>query len=312
MGVMLSILVAAVLLYVQVRAVHPRALLDAIAQTTPSRLILALSISLFFKTVHSAVHLRTTLRAWGAAPPWRPVLDATVGGLAVREVLPASGFNLPRSAYLARRHGVPLATAAAAELAMLWLKLGWLLLAGLGILWVPEVQDAYAMVSCAGLLGWLVLTMAAGPTTRRLQDWAPPDVQAWTSRLLRATRVTHPRAMVSSAAHAGLAVGSEWLVFGVVLWSLNHPVPPLALATLLPAISIVTKVPLSFMGLGVREGLVLLLFAPYASPDVLLASGLLFSTVDRLLPALFTTIATPTFLAHLAQGRSAHDPHPPP
>lgn len=303
-----SLLGTAALIALILGAVDLREVADAAASASASWLLLAFTVAFFFKTVQSAETARWVLQGLGQRVLFAPLLAGTLGGLALREVLPSGTGNLSRAAYLVRRHEVPAAAAATAELAILWIKLAWLLLfCGIGIFATPEVAPAYAAVPGLGLLAWIGGTAFARPLVRRARRWTDgrPRLQRVATDLDESLYDLEPVACGMAALHTLLAIIGEWVVFALLLVALGHPAPIGSVVAFVPIIAILTKLPVSFMGLGAREGLVLVLFAPYAPGSVLVAAGLLSSLLDRIVPSVLGAVVTPVFVARIVEGRSS-------
>ena len=77
-------------------------------------------------------------------------------------------------------------------------------------------------------------------------------------------------------------IGCAWLVFS----GLGLPVSGATLAFLYPVVAALSALPLTPAGLGVREALVVALFASAADGHLFLAGGLALSLIETVLPAL--------------------------
>ena len=86
----------------------------------------------------------------------------------------------------------------------------------------------------------------------------------------------------------------ELVCFYFLSKAINVDLPFSEVFFYLPIIILLSSIPLTFLGLGMREGLVILLFQKYASAGRLLALGILYSFVEHIFPTLiglgFTSI----------------------
>lgn len=81
--------------------------------------------------------------------------------------------------------------------------------------------------------------------------------------------------------------------------ALNLNIPFYQIIIVFPLIIIMTFIPISISGLGIREGLVILLFSQFASFQSLLSFGILISFVEYILPALVGLFFVKPFLNKL-------------
>ena len=93
---------------------------------------------------------------------------------------------------------------------------------------------------------------------------------------------------------AVILVAGEWLMFAGLLVAVGGPWAPLQVLGAFSLATIGAKLPLTAMGLGTREGLVLALFEGVPG-EQLVAATLLHSTLAHLLPTLLGTVAAWSF-----------------
>jgi uncharacterized membrane protein YbhN (UPF0104 family) len=93
--------------------------------------------------------------------------------------------------------------------------------------------------------------------------------------------------------------GLKLLIILVILKSFGINIPVDALLFLGSTTIIAAYLPITYLGLGVRETAVLFLFSNYATPDKLLAGSLLITFVDSILPVLLGLFFVKPFLDNL-------------
>ena len=93
--------------------------------------------------------------------------------------------------------------------------------------------------------------------------------------------------------------GSKLLIIFILLKSFHVEISAAVLLLWGSATILAAYLPLTYWGLGVREATVLFLFAGYATPDKLLAGGLLITFVDSILPVLLGLFFIKPFLDNL-------------
>jgi uncharacterized membrane protein YbhN (UPF0104 family) len=267
-------------------------------------------VALFFNTVQSAEGFRQALRAFGARVPFASAFAATVSSLAIHAALPAGAGGAGRIAYLYRSAGIDVGRCTAAVVSLLWIKLCWLL--GLALLGWGLTADASALRG--GLLGLALLACVASYAlglryAERIAARFPAAGRlAPVSRVLlpatTAMRQVRLGALAVTAMHALVAVSAELLIFGMVVYALGAIPDPVAIVAWLPLVIIAAKIPVTLMGLGTREGLVVVLLRAMARPEILLGAALLFSFVEHLLSALLGSLFTWHFFRRILDGRS--------
>ena len=296
-----SILTALLLAAIAV-AIEPRQVLASLSNGDPSVMGLAALMALGFNTLHAAELFRWMTRGFGVRLPFAQILVATVGNLAVQGTLPGGAGHLVRVAYLNRRCGAPLAGSTAAVVAGLLFKLCWLLgLATLG--WALALSPPAVPGALLGLLlfGALFLTGAASPVSRWLgaKVRLPGHAASAMAAVAENVSAIRPPAIALGALHALISVLAEVAIFAIILHGLGAAVSLALVIACFPLVIIVSKLPVTIMGIGTREALTVLLFAGAAPPGVLLAGALAFSTVEHLLPTLVGTLFTWSFLRGL-------------
>ena len=92
---------------------------------------------------------------------------------------------------------------------------------------------------------------------------------------------------------------NEIFNFYLLSISLGVELPLLLICLVIPAVIIISHVPVSIAGLGIREGLIFLWLANYAQPEHLLTLGLLYTFVEKIFPIMFGGLATGHFVGKM-------------
>jgi glycosyltransferase 2 family protein len=85
-------------------------------------------------------------------------------------------------------------------------------------------------------------------------------------------------------------------VFFFLVKSLELSIPVFSMIIFVPMLLILSNVPLTVAGLGLRESLVLLFFSSYGGKECILVLGMLFSFSEFIVPALFGLVFVKSFL----------------
>lgn len=282
--------------------VEPGPIVDAIRGADFLLVLAGALVAILFHTVQSAELLRCMLKGFAHELAFRHALAATGGNMAIKAALPAGTGELVRIVYLSRVCGAPAAHSTAAVLSILWCKLFWLqaiALAG----WIARpgrdsllgAALAAGILVCTGLPAWAILR---GRTLSRGRERSG----AWgrlMAAIARAAADARPGWLAIGILHCLLSVVAEIGVFVLVLAAAGGPVDALAIAALLPIAIIGAKVPLTILGVGTREVLVVMLLASTAPDHVLAGAAMLFSAVEYVVPALVGAALTWGFVSRL-------------
>jgi glycosyltransferase 2 family protein len=246
----------------------------------------------FLEAAGIARGLSHTVRVYAIGAFANSFLPTAFGGDALRVWLAGSPGTRARAAVTVV---VDRATMLASVIAFAWISLA----VGAGGVPMSLVQTL-AIVTALVIAGGLVAAAAIRASARR-DSWLPSRVGSWIAKAASSTRACFRgpvawQTTLLGLVYEGLAVAALWLVAR----SLEIDISFSVLAVVVPVVLVLTAVPLSLGGLGVREGSYVLLLhqAGVSTTDAALLS--VSSTV------LFALVTLPGAFALLATGR-AHD-----
>jgi uncharacterized membrane protein YbhN (UPF0104 family) len=198
-------------------------------------------------------------------------------GMYFNLVLPTSvGGDVVRAWYLDGRSGRRMAAFASVFLDRLSGLLVLLAMAGLGVLLSPLAVPAWICWTVAGLcvgavvgLAAMILLVDRVPYARRYAQQVKTVLAAFREpRVLFATTLLSTIVQVAS-------VSLTWLV-GMAL---NLPIPASFYWIMVPLVSLLTLLPISVNGMGVREGATAVLLAPFVTDVLAYSLSLLWFAV---------------------------------
>lgn len=281
-----AVLTAAVLAVVLVQA-RPGPVLDALVEASPWWIAAAAAAALAFNTLQSAEVLRWCLRGFGVRIPYAKALAATAGNMAIKAALPAQTGEIARVAWLQRSCGVEPLRSTAAIASLLWFKVAALVAmaaAGLAAMaFEPRWLCTVVILLAAGTACVPVVLLCTGRSSVRA------DAAGWRrvpAAAAAAVSSAEPLPLAAGAALAAVSVGAEVAVFAMILVGLGGDADLPRILAFVPLVILGAKVPLTILGLGTREALVVVLLAGSGSSATLAAAGLSFSALEYLLPAL--------------------------
>lgn len=199
-------------------------------------------------------------------------------GMYFNLLLPTSvGGDVVRAWYLGGKGGRRLAALAAVFVDRFSGLLVLLGLACVGALWLPPDLPAWIAGFVWGTAACAVVGIAAAPLLARLGDG--PSRRLHKVRLALAT-LTAPRLLIGSTL-LSLGVQAANVLLVVLLGeAIGAPVPFAYYWVLVPMVTLLTMLPVSINGTGVREGAMVLFLAPLGIPETTAVPlGLLWFTV---------------------------------
>lgn len=249
-----------------------------------------------------AFRLWLMLRSLRMFVSFRRTLRLVMGLLSLTFFVPAQPLHVLVYA-MALRESERLDTTAAFEVVIYdrYLSLlGLLVLIGCGWFLLPSGHFlAMPWIPVVAFLGLATYWMG-GPAraiARRL-----PRLR---DRLLLLTRTVPLRRKLELLALAILCQGSDVLTMWLALTALGASVPFATILGVLPVAMLLSLVPVSVNGVGVREPLGALFFAAWVAPRTSLHAGLIVDAVEYVFPALVGLVALPGLLRMLRPLRLA-------
>jgi len=309
----LSIGLSAALLVALYRNLDVRLVGDALLKSNP--LLLIVSVAL----IVPITVLRALRFMWVAPPGALPGLGEatrlTLAASALNVFIPLKAGDLIKSYFVARRTSTPAGVAVAIIVyerisdlfgLLFWCLLGWTATRGelpgawtvaIVPLFVLELLFATLLVSMRAATTWKAITARVLPSRglwlklRRLADgW--PDLLA----ILQGRR----RWIFLFSLALWLAHLSQIWLFTVTL---SAPVPFLACLGIAAIALLAGQLPLTVAGLGTRDIALVVVMAPYMTPETAAALGVLVSTRNLLPPLLGLPVMRPYLVSIVDEAR---------
>lgn len=97
--------------------------------------------------------------------------------------------------------------------------------------------------------------------------------------------------------------GFEVLNYFLVFKALGLDIPFKPLFLLVPLVMLVSEIPITFLGLGSREAAIIFFFSGFATPEKLLAAGILISFSEYIWPNLLSLLWIRPFFDRMTKPR---------
>lgn len=241
--------------------------------------ILSFSMTGLFPVL-SSLRWRRMLRALGYDISFRDCFDMIMAAWPMGTITPSKSGDLMKAYYLKDRVPVPLVLGSVlAERALDVLVLLALALAGCLAFGRMELALLAGLCLAGGIGAILLLLHVRLPVPRKLQDKVDP--------MLRSCRqlVGSPALLGTVVLYTILNWGSSIVQMVLAYHALGVHVPLLFAAGALPLAIFVGLLPVTLSGIGTRDAAIIALFAPYASGEVSLGVGILYSLFGYWIPA---------------------------
>ena len=312
-----SYAVAVGIIWLLVHRVGVEKIGEAMRSADVGLLAAAAVISCVANTVFGADKWRRVVNHMGCRVSFWESIFIRLGAGPLRFIVPGKFGELIKPVYLQKHHGLPFVRGASGlvldKMFNFW---GVLFFLFLGIPFFGRGVPWYAVA--------LPVAFVAGPIAfwwnrgmfYRLANWVHGKLHKLMTDLLSSFEVIAPRDQAFLFAYSILFQATEVVTFYLVCRAvgIQPDVPFHEIMVFVPLVIIVTQVPVSTSGLGVREGAVswLLLGSGYGTEGQALCAGLLLSVVEYLLPAAIGIPVLPAFFKSLggswrAGPDAAHD-----
>ena len=266
----------------------------------PVPIAAAAALSILGNAWFACQKYRLILRSLGTEMRLRDVILLKLGSAPLKGLLPLKSGEVVRLIYLQRTQGLSYVRGVVSVA----LNLGWTVLA-LGLIMLPGHlgQGAgplgwYAGAGLVALLGsaiWLAGRSRAPGHRLGTVSWLPPEAwEIW--RGLWGLGSGHTVKLIGfSLAFEGTKV----LNYGLVFAAMGISIPWDHFFRTVPLLVLFSSLPVSVMGLGIREGGVLVAFSGAAADADLVGSGLLISFVEAMVPIVVGALLLRPFMSRL-------------
>ncbi len=256
---LLKVLITATLLILLFRAIDPGLALQRLAAVDPFFLFLAMIFGATQGIIVMSWRWAIVLRVLGGPVPWPRLVQFMTASLFFNQLLPSTIGGDAMRVLLLRRWGRPVGQAVQSVAVERILGLTCLLVLALtgAILLLPETMEHAPMwVVIATAVIALIFAAASVPLSR-LGLHLPDCILRRIAEKLNGTITALRRDPARLALLIGLSFLGQFLIF-LTVWlvakSLHVPLGFWHVIAIMPAIILVTSVPVSLAGWGIREG----------------------------------------------------------
>jgi len=260
-------------------------------------ILLAAAISLSVNIFLGVIKWRRILAALGCSLPFKEALAVYSGCLPLRVVFPMKSNELFKAFYLQRQKGFPFLRGFSSIILDKTLNLLVILCIFLIGLSLVEVKFPKVLPIVASLV--LIALLFSTPLRSmviRLARAIHPRLHRFTEQLLSGFADISTKEKIILTGYSVIFQFSEFINTYILLRAVGVWVPFAMVLVFIPLIVIINNLPITMLGLGTREALIIFLFAKYGQSTSLLSASLLVSFIEYILPVLFGIFFIKSFL----------------
>ncbi len=305
-----SLAVTAIFLVLIFRKIEPEAVIASLEQARMAPLLAALAVSFVTNCWLAAVKWQRILAPLGLDISIRESFLIKMGSAPLKSILPFRSGEASRVIYLKRRYGFSAARATGSIGLELFLNIFVFLLfivaGGLACSRTPpDVITGSALVLAGGMAVFLIAGRATPRrwVRRALDRIAHPRLRGGLETLLTFHRFFSRRQILAPLFQSLVIQGGKLLSFFLIAAAFRIALPPVIYLVILPFSILISTIPITLLGIGLREGSLIELIPPYSSvaAEAVLAPALAFSLMEYIFPALLGLIWTGRFTRRILE-----------
>ena len=276
----------------------------------PVPLLLALVVSFITNCWLAAIKWQRIVTHLGLPLGFREAFRIKMGSAPLKSLLPFRSGEASRVIYLKRCYDFSAARATASILIELFLNiLIFLLFIVAGGLILRISLDGLIYIIVGGLGAVILISLVASRTSPRrwvrdrLSKIPHPRIRGGLETFFTLHRYFSYREMGVLILYSLIIQSGKLLTFYLITISFGLALPLVVYFVILPFAVLISTIPVTFLGIGLREGSLIELTPSYSSIPgaVILGPALIFSVVEYLFPAALGLFWTGTFTRKLLE-----------
>ncbi|MFP4445108.1 MAG: lysylphosphatidylglycerol synthase transmembrane domain-containing protein [Desulfosudaceae bacterium] len=280
-------LISGGILLLLIQRIDGNALLNSLAQSQMRLLLPAVLISVLVNIFLGAVKWRRILQNLGCRLPFAEVLSLRTGCIPFKLVFPMKSSELLKAAYLAR--GQRLCFTRSVSSLLLDKALNLFVIVCLALLGLSLLDHPLPRYIPLGIFLTLLLMLFAHSLPAfllRLAQRLHPGMSRAAENLVSAFQEIGWREKLLLLGLSALYQASEFVNTFLLMKAVGITIPLAVLLVAIPAIMIISNLPVTVLGLGTREAAIVFFLAAHGPPAALLSGSILISLVEHVLPVL--------------------------
>ena len=300
----ISVAVTGILLFFIFRKIDPEAVIHHMEDARPIPLIMALAVSFITNCLLATLKWQFIVSRLGLTLTFREAFLIKMGSAPLKSLLPFRSGEVSRVIYLNKRYNFSAARATGSILIELFLNiLIFLIFIVIGGIIFHVSLDGFLFL-ITGVLGAVIIVgmIASRATPRRwvrdlIHRIPYPRLRGGLQTFFTLHRFFSFRDMGIMILYSLFIQSGKLLSFYLIIRSFGLELPPLIYFIILPFSILISTIPITFLGIGIREGSLIKLIPAYSSitGTAVLGPALIFSLVEYLFPAILGLFWTGRF-----------------
>ncbi|MBL7197808.1 MAG: flippase-like domain-containing protein [Candidatus Omnitrophica bacterium] len=255
-----------------------------------------LLISIFNGFFVSSFRWKLILNKMGCDISWKESMFIKVGSDPIISSIPFKAGEISRVAYLRRRKNIPVNKAILSIFIEYILNISVLLffIVSGSIAWLFQGNGLPLTAQVFPFFGFL-----KGKGFLSDNKWVSNLKECFKSHSVRQRIFLNKKILFYTFLLGFLELSCIYLIAR----GINIDIPLFSLLIYMPLVIFASGIPITFLGLGIRESFMVFLFVKYASCEKILALGILYSFAEHILPMLIGLSLTPLFVNKIIASR---------
>lgn len=310
----ISIVITGIMLFFIFRKINPKSVLHYLQEARLVLLAPPLIISYITNCLSASYKWRFILTRMGLTISFREALLVKMGSAPLKSILPFRSGEASRIFYLKRCYNFSAARAAGSILIELFFNIIiflFFIVAGGAIFRIS--LDGIIYLLGAGLGAAIIIALIASRTTPRkwvrslINKIPSPRLRGGCETFFRLHQFFSFRDIIKLLLYSLFIQSGKLITFYFIMASFGLTVPGRIYFVILPLSILLSTIPITFLGIGIREGSLISLIPAYSSVSraMILGPALIFSLVEYLFPALLGLLWTGKFTKNLVARKSS-------
>lgn len=303
---MVPILVSGTILLLLLRRSNATQIMATVRNADARLVSLSIAASLIINIFVGTAKWRKILAALGYTITFSEALMVRSGCIPLKLIFPLKSHELLKALYLKQHKSIPVIQSINSLL--LDKSFNLVTLVGVFVCGLAFIKTPVPPALAAAILALLILIVFFKRARLYLSHVCGrihPAFGKLTEQLLDGFTQLSLKEKGVIILYSMLYQGSEFFNTYILMKAVGiNTVPFSLIAVFLPLIMIANNLPLTVLGLGTREALMVFFFLPYAAREMLLGASIMVSLIEYIIPVCFGLLFVHAFLSRIIGGLS--------
>ncbi len=297
--IMLAIVISCFILFLLFRSIDITNVLSTLRKSDARLLFIAAAISIAINIVWGTLKWKRVLAALGCTMTFKEALVIRSGCLSFKIVFPLKSAELLKALYLAKKKNISFGRG----ISSLFIDKVFNLFITIVFFLIGLVFSSFGVHRTIPLLAFVALILLM--YSRKISSFVVavskiihPRAYAFTGQLLSGFNEISRKDQIVLLGYSFIYQLSEFVNTYLLCRAVGVIVPVPLLLVAGSFIMIINNLPITIMGLGTREAMIIFFFSSLGKQETLLSAGLLVSLIEHLLPVAIGVLFMKSFLGY--------------